>query len=168
MCWLRSGTLTRGTSSAAGCLIVPFATSSASQRYSKKSKEPVDSFRLFCDFIVKLTTNFQLLAEHRKPEISSVDVDATPNHSSVAAILSDKVVALRPEAIPDRVRSHVEELLIDVIGLCVASMVLRYTGRTSTTRSRAGPFTRVPSSSRRCLLHAKGSGEMRARRCSEL
>jgi len=40
---------------------------------------------------------------------------------SVTEILADKVAALRPEAIPAPVRERAEQLLIDVVGLCVAA-----------------------------------------------
>jgi len=40
---------------------------------------------------------------------------------STTEILADKVAALRPEAIPAAVRERVEQLLIDVVGLCVAA-----------------------------------------------
>ena len=40
---------------------------------------------------------------------------------SVAETLADKAVALAPDGIPAPVRSRAEELLIDVVGLCVAA-----------------------------------------------
>lgn len=40
---------------------------------------------------------------------------------SVAEILADKAIALTPAGIPAPVRSRAEELLIDVVGLCVAA-----------------------------------------------
>ena len=40
---------------------------------------------------------------------------------SVTEILASKVVALRPDAIPPTVRARAEQLLIDVVGLCVAA-----------------------------------------------
>ena len=44
-----------------------------------------------------------------------------PPAQSVAEILADKVAALRAEVVPAPVRGRAEELLIDVVGLCVAA-----------------------------------------------
>ncbi|MGH8622946.1 MAG: MmgE/PrpD family protein, partial [Burkholderiales bacterium] len=44
-----------------------------------------------------------------------------PSARSVAEILADKAVTLRGEAIPAAVRERAEQLLIDVVGLCVAA-----------------------------------------------
>src|SRR5687768_14018173 len=40
---------------------------------------------------------------------------------SASEILADKIVALRPEAVPAAVRERAEQLLIDVVGLCIAA-----------------------------------------------
>ena len=40
---------------------------------------------------------------------------------SVAEILAEKAVTLRPEAVPTQVRGRAEQLLIDVVGLCIAA-----------------------------------------------
>src|SRR3970282_526994 len=48
-------------------------------------------------------------------------MNAPPSPQSVAEILAEKAVALRPEAIPAAVRERAEQLLIDVVGLCVAA-----------------------------------------------
>ena len=45
---------------------------------------------------------------------------------SVAESLAESVAALRPESLPAAVRLRVEELLIDVIGLCVAARETSY------------------------------------------
>ena len=44
-----------------------------------------------------------------------------PSPQSVAEILAEKAVMLRADAIPAPVRERVEQLLIDVVGLCVAA-----------------------------------------------
>ena len=59
---------------------------------------------------------------------------------SVTEILVDKAAALRPEAIPARVRQRVEELLIDIIGLCVAARNTDYV-KSVTAASDAGGCT---------------------------
>lgn len=51
---------------------------------------------------------------------------ARKSESSVAETLVDKVLALRPAAIPSQVRARAEELLIDVVGLCVAARRTEY------------------------------------------
>jgi 2-methylcitrate dehydratase PrpD len=48
-------------------------------------------------------------------------MNAPTSAQSVAEILAEKAVALRPEAIPAAVRERAEQLLIDVVGLCVAA-----------------------------------------------
>ena len=40
---------------------------------------------------------------------------------SASEVLADKVLALRPENVPGAVRERVEQLLIDVVGLCIAA-----------------------------------------------
>ena len=40
---------------------------------------------------------------------------------SVAEILAEKAAALRPEVVPAAARERAEQLLIDVVGLCVAA-----------------------------------------------
>jgi 2-methylcitrate dehydratase PrpD len=44
-----------------------------------------------------------------------------PPAQSVAEILAEKALRLRPEALPASVRERAEQLLIDVVGLCVAA-----------------------------------------------
>lgn len=44
-----------------------------------------------------------------------------PSAQSVAEILVDKAGRLRPEAVPAAVRERAEQLLIDLVGLCVAA-----------------------------------------------
>ncbi|MGH8702715.1 MAG: MmgE/PrpD family protein [Burkholderiales bacterium] len=48
-------------------------------------------------------------------------MNAPPSAQSVAEILAEKAVTLRPEAFPAAVRERAEQLLIDVVGLCVAA-----------------------------------------------
>jgi 2-methylcitrate dehydratase PrpD len=44
-----------------------------------------------------------------------------PAGQSVSEILADKVAAIRAEALPARVRERAGELLIDIVGLCIAA-----------------------------------------------
>ena len=44
-----------------------------------------------------------------------------PSAQAVAEVLADKAVRLRPETVPAAVRERAEQLLIDVVGLCVAA-----------------------------------------------
>ena len=44
-----------------------------------------------------------------------------PSAASVAEVLADKVAALTPDQIPASVHARAEELLIDVVGLCIAA-----------------------------------------------
>src|SRR3972149_4836222 len=48
-------------------------------------------------------------------------MNAPPSAQSVAEILAEKAVTLRPEVIPPAVRERAEQLLLDVVGLCVAA-----------------------------------------------
>src|SRR3970282_324640 len=48
-------------------------------------------------------------------------MNAPPSPQSVAEILAEKAVTLRPQAIPAAVRECAEQLLIDGVGLCVAA-----------------------------------------------
>ena len=40
---------------------------------------------------------------------------------TAAERLADAIATIRPEALPDTVRLRAEELLVDVVGLCVAA-----------------------------------------------
>ena len=44
-----------------------------------------------------------------------------PSTASVAEILAEKVAALKLDTIPASVHARAEELLIDIVGLCVAA-----------------------------------------------
>jgi 2-methylcitrate dehydratase PrpD len=46
---------------------------------------------------------------------------ATTAAKSASEVLAEKVLALRPENLPGAVRERVEQLLIDVVGLCIAA-----------------------------------------------
>jgi 2-methylcitrate dehydratase PrpD len=48
-------------------------------------------------------------------------MNAPPSAQSVAEILAERAGALRAEAVPAPVRKRAEQLLIDVVGLCVAA-----------------------------------------------
>lgn len=76
-------------------------------------------------------------------------MNAPPAGPSVAESLAGRVLALQPEAIPVSVRQRVEELLIDVVGLCVAARRTDYvraavaavdTGGLCTAIGHAGGF----------------------------
>jgi len=53
--------------------------------------------------------------------LSGLAVNAPPSAQSVTEILANKVAALRVEAIPTPVRERAEQLLIDIVGLCIAA-----------------------------------------------
>ena len=65
---------------------------------------------------------------------------ATP---SVTEILAEKAAALRPEGIPAPVRERAEQLLIDVVGLCVAARRLDYMQALAGAVDSGGPCTAI-------------------------
>ena len=62
---------------------------------------------------------------------------------SVAENLAESVAALRPEALPNAVRQRVEELLIDVVGLCVAARATPYAQALVRSVDTGGPCTAI-------------------------
>lgn len=63
--------------------------------------------------------------------------------TSVAESLAERVLALRGEAIPASVRQRVEELLIDVVGLCVAARGTDYVRAVAAAVDAGGPCTAI-------------------------
>ncbi len=68
---------------------------------------------------------------------------APSSAQSVAEILADKVAALRPETIPAEVRGRAEELLIDVVGLCVAARGTDYVRALAAAADTGGGCTAI-------------------------
>jgi 2-methylcitrate dehydratase PrpD len=62
---------------------------------------------------------------------------------SVAEIIADRVAALSADAIPKPVRARAEELLIDVVGLCVAARRTDYIQALLTAVDAGGPCTAI-------------------------
>jgi len=62
---------------------------------------------------------------------------------SVSEILADKVAALRPDAIPATVRERAEQLLVDVIGLCVAARGTDYVRAVVSASDTGGGCTAI-------------------------
>ena len=48
-------------------------------------------------------------------------MDAKATSTSVAQHLAERIVALKPAALPQAVKQKCEDLLIDVVGLCVTA-----------------------------------------------
>jgi 2-methylcitrate dehydratase PrpD len=69
----------------------------------------------------------------------SVPLPAT----SVTEILAEKVDALRPEAVPAQVRERAEQLLVDVVGLCVAARRTDYIRTLVEAVDAGGPCTAI-------------------------
>ena len=68
----------------------------------------------------------------------------TPSPSaSVAEQLADKVLSLAPGTIPAAVRARAEELLIDVVGLCVAARRTDYIQALTAAVDGGGPCTAI-------------------------
>lgn len=63
--------------------------------------------------------------------------------TSVAERLADAVLALRPDDIPAAVRARTEELLIDVVGLCVAARETDYIRALTAAVDSGGPCTAI-------------------------
>jgi 2-methylcitrate dehydratase PrpD len=70
-------------------------------------------------------------------------VNAPAAGKSVAELLAERVLALRAEAIPASVRQRVEELLIDVVGLCVAARRTDYMRAVVAAVDDGGPCTAI-------------------------
>jgi len=62
---------------------------------------------------------------------------------SVTEILARKVAALRPEAVPAQVRERAEQLLIDVVGLCMAARRTDYMQALVGAVDSGGPCTAI-------------------------
>lgn len=62
---------------------------------------------------------------------------------SASEILIDKACALRAEAIPRTVRERVEQLLIDVVGLCLAARNTEYMRAVLASVDAGGPCTAI-------------------------
>jgi 2-methylcitrate dehydratase PrpD len=68
----------------------------------------------------------------------------TPSPSaSVAEQLADKALSLAPEKLPAAVRARAEELLIDVVGLCVAARRTDYIEALTAAVDSGGPCTAI-------------------------
>ena len=66
-----------------------------------------------------------------------------PSTRSVSEILADKVAALRPEAVPAAVRERAGQLLIDIVGLCVAARDTDYVRSVVTAVDTGGGCTAI-------------------------
>ena len=65
---------------------------------------------------------------------------ANPQHSlSVAEVLAERALALRPEDIPAEVKARCRDLLIDVAGLCVAARGSNYVSALKRSLDAGGP-----------------------------
>ena len=62
---------------------------------------------------------------------------------AVAEVLADKVAGLTPQRIPASVRARAEELLIDVVGLCVAARRTDYIRALIAAADQGGPCTAI-------------------------
>ena len=62
---------------------------------------------------------------------------------TAAELLADAIATVRPEALPDRVRLRAEELLIDVVGLCVAARRTPYVQALLGSVDGGGPCTAI-------------------------
>jgi 2-methylcitrate dehydratase PrpD len=62
---------------------------------------------------------------------------------SAADLLADRVAALTPDRIPPSVRARAEELLIDVVGLCVAARRTDYIEALMAALDQGGPCTAI-------------------------
>ena len=62
---------------------------------------------------------------------------------SVSEMLADKVGALKPAAIPAAVRERAEQLLIDIVGLCVAARGTDYVRALVAASDAGGPCTAI-------------------------
>ncbi len=70
-------------------------------------------------------------------------MSALPPGTSVAESLAERVLTLRAEAIPASVRQRVEELLIDVVGLCVAARRTDYVRAVAAAVDAGGGCTAI-------------------------
>src|ERR1700741_1497183 len=63
--------------------------------------------------------------------------------TSAAELLAGRVAAITPETLPPSVRARAEELLIDVIGLCVAARRTDYIKALIAAVDQGGPCTAI-------------------------
>lgn len=66
-----------------------------------------------------------------------------PATQSVAEVLAEKVAALRPESIPAPVRERAEQLLIDIVGLCIAARNADYVRAVMAASDAGGGCTAI-------------------------
>ena len=66
-----------------------------------------------------------------------------PPAAAVGERLAERALALRAEAVPDGVRRRAEELLIDVVGLCVAARRADYVQALAGALDTGGPCTAI-------------------------
>lgn len=62
---------------------------------------------------------------------------------SAAELLADSIATVRPGALPDAVRSRAEDLVIDVVGLCVAARATPYVRALLGSVDGGGPCTAI-------------------------
>ena len=62
---------------------------------------------------------------------------------SVSELLADRVAALTPQGIPASVRERAEQLLIDIVGLCVAARGTDYVRALLAATDAGGPCTAI-------------------------
>lgn len=70
-------------------------------------------------------------------------MNAPSSAPSVTEVLAEKVSALRPEAVPAPVRERAEQLLIDVVGLCIAARRTDYMQALVGAVDAGGPCTAI-------------------------
>ena len=70
-------------------------------------------------------------------------MNAPPAAKSVSESLAERVIALRAGAIPASVRQRIEDLLLDVVGLCVAARRTNYIRAVVGAVDPGGPCTAV-------------------------
>ncbi len=70
-------------------------------------------------------------------------MDASSRPASASEKLAEQALALTPEKIPAGVRARIEELLIDVVGLCVAARNTEYMRSVIAAVDAGGPCTAI-------------------------
>src|SRR5262249_60589725 len=81
-------------------------------------------------------------------------MDGSLPKTSVAEILAHKIAALEPRRLPAPVRRKCEELLIDVVGLCLTARNEDYVRAALAGWGEGGPW--------RAIRHARGLSAARA------
>src|SRR5438094_6360443 len=74
---------------------------------------------------------------------SDIDMASQLSKTSVAETLADKIVALKPGGLPAATRRKCEDLLIDVVGLCVAARHEDYVRSALAACDDDGPCTAI-------------------------